>query len=111
MILRGAGRAGSASPPAGASGIPWCLALGRRAKPRVKDGLLVLLLGEAGVAERHRGYLADLLPATTTADLDHQRTAGGLSVEKLGAEARSVARRLVAAYTATRRTPRRLGAR
>ena len=65
--------------------------------------LLCLLLREAGVsAATDLVYLADLLLATTAADLyRHQRTTQGLSAEEVRAAARGFARRLVAAYAAS----------
>ena len=64
--------------------------------------LLGLLLREAGVADDELVYLADLLLATTAADLyRHLRTTQGLSAEEICAAARALARRLVAAYAAS----------
>jgi len=61
--------------------------------------LLGALLGEAGVAGEHRGYLADVLLATTAADLyRHQRTLHDLSASAVRTEARTLARRIVAVY-------------
>lgn len=61
--------------------------------------LLGLLLREAGVADHHQGYLADLLLAAAAADLyQYQRTTQGLSAEEIRLQARALARRLVAAY-------------
>jgi len=57
------------------------------------------LLRDAGVPDRHRGYLADLLLATAAADLyQYQRTVLGLSAAEIRAEARVLAGRVVAAY-------------
>ena len=57
------------------------------------------LLRDAGVPDRHRGYLADLLLATAAADLyQYQRTVLGLSPTEIRAEARVFAGRVVAAY-------------
>jgi AcrR family transcriptional regulator len=61
--------------------------------------LLVLWLREAGVAERHRHYLADVLLSATAADLYcHQRDVRGLTAAEIRAEATEYARRLVTAY-------------
>jgi AcrR family transcriptional regulator len=61
--------------------------------------LLVLWLREAGVAEAHRGYLADLLLATLAADLyRHQREADSMSAAEIRAAACVFARTVVAAF-------------
>lgn len=61
--------------------------------------LLRALLGEAGVTAEHQPYLADVLLATTAADLyRHQRTVHGLSAAAIRTEACTFARRIVAAY-------------
>jgi len=60
---------------------------------------LLRLLRDAGVPDRHRGYLVDLLLATAAADLyQYQRTVLGLSPTEIRAEARVFAGRVVAAY-------------
>ena len=69
--------------------------------------LLCLWLRDAGVAEPHRGYLADALLALTAADLYwQQRHALGLSAEAIREQARQLARKMVNAYAAgTRASP------
>lgn len=60
---------------------------------------LRLLLRDAGVLERHRGYVADLLLAATAADLYYyQCTVLGLSGAEIREEARVFAERMLAAY-------------
>lgn len=61
--------------------------------------LLSLLLGQAGVDERHRRYLADLLLATTAAELVwYQRAVQGRSAAVIRADAQRFAQNLIAAY-------------
>lgn len=60
---------------------------------------LRILLRAAGVIDRHQHYLADLLLATTAADLyQYQRTVLGFSAAEVRDEARMFVRRIVAAY-------------
>jgi AcrR family transcriptional regulator len=60
---------------------------------------LRILLRAAGVASRHQAYVADLLLATTAADLyQHQRTVLGLAAAEIREEARLLAEHLVGAY-------------
>ncbi len=61
--------------------------------------LLAIWLGEAGVPEADRGYLADVLLATAAADLyRQQRDVEKYAPEEIRARARALAHRLVAAY-------------
>jgi len=61
--------------------------------------LLCLLLGQAGVAEHYRGYLADLLLAATAAELVwYQRAVQGRSAAAIRADAQRFAQKVIAAY-------------
>jgi len=56
---------------------------------------LALLLAEAGLPEPERGYAADLLLATTAADLYDRQRSAGLEPETIRALAGGVAERLI----------------
>lgn len=61
--------------------------------------LLTLWLREAGVAEQHQAYLADVLLALTAADLyQHRRENDVLTPDEIRTEAATFARRMVEAY-------------